>query len=231
MKTLQFIVLSFFITSFSTHAQNDTSKSFKVVYAQGFNKEKCINDFDFSNESKWLISKDGESGKALKCLGAGKYKSQHEGPSIIAVLKAFELKEFVLEVDVMQNGRDYNLLDFCIFFAIKDSAHYCYAQLASKADKKSHNVFKVDGAKPQRMSISNDEGIIWGMNKWQNIRMERTLSDKKVKVYFNDQLIFEVEDEVFSSGHIGFGSSKSAIKIDNFKLSALTFQNNKKTFF
>jgi len=231
MKILHITLLSLLISNLALYAQDDAFKEYKEIYSQSFSKEKSVNDFDFSDESKWLISKNGESGKALKCLGTGDYKSQYEGPAIVAVLKAFELKDFVLEMDVTQNGKDYNLLDFCIFFGIKDTAHYCYAQLASRADKKKHNLFMVDGAKPKRMGASLDKGVIWGMKKWQHIRMERTSSDKKVKVYFNDQLVFDISDEAFTSGHIGFGSSNSAIKIDNFKLSAPTYQTNEKSFF
>ena len=230
MKTLQ-ITLLLLCISFIISAQDDAFKSYEVVYSQSFSKEKCINDFDFSDPSKWLISKNGEAGKALKCLGTGKYKSQHDGPAIVAVLKGYELKDFILELDVTQNGRDYSLLDFCIFFGIKDTTHYCYAQLASKADKKSHNLFKVAAAKPKRMGPSLDKGVIWGMKKWQHIRLERTSNDKKVRVFFNDTLVYEISDETFDSGHIGFGSSNSAIKVDNFKLSAPSYQNNEKTFF
>ena len=231
MKTLHIIFLSFFISCVSVFAQNDAFEAYNVVYSQNFSKEKCLHDFDFSDASKWLISKNGVTGKALKCLGQGSYESKYNSPSVMAVLKAFELKDFVLEMDVMQNGKDYSLLDFCIFFGIKDADHYCYAQLANKADKKNHNLFTVDGAKPQRMSSSANKGVFWGMTKWQHIRMERTLSDKKVKVYFNGQLIFEISDESFLSWHVGFGSTNSAVKIDNFKLSAPTSRSNEKSFF
>jgi len=231
MKISHIFLLTFFIFNSNINAQDDIFKDYKIVYSQGFSKEKSVNDFDFSDNSKWLISKDGKSGKALKCLGTGKYQSEHNGPAIVAVLKDFELADFVLEMDVLQNGKDYNLLDFCIFFGIKDTEHYCYAQLASKADKKSHNLFMVDGTKPQRMGASKEKGVIWGMKKWQHIRMERTSNDKTVKVYFNDNLVFEIQDDQLVSGHIGFGSSNSAIKIDNFKVSAPTYQTNEKTFF
>ncbi|MCG8580724.1 MAG: DUF1080 domain-containing protein [Bacteroidales bacterium] len=225
---LLLIVIGF---STLTSAQTKAYKDYKVVYSQGFSKDKSTKDFSFSDASKWIISKNGKPGKSLKCLGSGDYKSSHEGPVVVAVLNDFELSDFVVEMDVVQNGKDFSLLDFCIFFGIKDTEHYCYAQIASKADKKSHNVFMVKGDKPKRVGSVNEKGVIWKMKEWQHIRMERTVDDKQIKVYFNGELVLQCTDEAFDSGHIGFGSSNSALKIDNLKISASTFETNSKTFF
>ncbi len=231
MSISHYLLLIVLGLSTITSAQTDPFKDYKVIYNQGFSKEKSTNDFSFSDESKWLISKNGQSGKALKCLGAGDYQSNHEGPTVVAVLNAFELSDFVVEMDVVQNGKDFSLLDFCIFFGIKDSEHYCYAQVASKADIKSHNVFMVDGDKPKRIGAVNEQGVLWKMKEWQHIRLERTSSDKMVKVYFNDELVLQCDDDAFEAGHIGFGSTNSALKIDNLRVSATSFETREKTFF
>ena len=188
-------------------------------------------DFDFSDGSKWLISKIGKPGKSLKCLGTGAYQNPFEGPSILAILKGIELKDFVVEMDIVQDGKDFSLLDFCIFFGVKDTANYCYAQIASSADKKCHNVFMIKGDMPKRVGEVKDEGVIWQMKEWQHIRMERTSADKMVKVYLDEQLVLECADEQFDAGLIGFGSTKSVIKVDNFKVSAPSYETSDKTFF
>ncbi len=231
MQLSHYLLLIGLVLSTITSAQTNTFKDYKVIYNQGFSKEKSTNDFSFSDASKWLISKNGKTGKSLKCLGAGDYNSMHEGPTVVAVLNDFELSDFVIEMDVVQNGKDFSLLDFCIFFGIKDTEHYCYAQVASKADKKSHNVFMVDGDKPKRVGSVNEKGVIWKMKEWQRIRMERTSADKMVKVYFNDELVLQCADDTFDAGHIGFGSTNSALKIDNLKISAVSFETRSKTFF
>ncbi|MBR8537069.1 hypothetical protein KDU71_15965 [Carboxylicivirga sediminis] len=231
MKQLLLTSIIVFCLVMVASGQTDTYKDYKVVYSQGFNKESSTSDFEFSDASKWLISKNGKPGKTLKCLGKGDYENMHEGPSVVAVLKDYELKDFVVEMDVVQNGKDFSLLDFCIFFDIKDKNNYCYAQIASKADKKSHNVFAVSSDRPKRIGTVYEEGIIWQMNEWQHIRMERNTSAKSIKVYFDGELVLEVADDMSAGGHIGFGSSHSALKIDNFKVSAPFFESNTKTIF
>lgn len=231
MKISSILILFFFVLSLNLKAQEDIFKEYKVVYNQNFSSSKSTKDFEFSDEDKWLISKNGKPGKSLKCLGTGDFKSKHDGPAIVAVLKDFVLKDFVVEMDVLQNGKDYNLLDFCIFFGVKDTEHYCYAQVASKADKKSHNIFMVNADKPERIAKVQDKGVFWGMKKWQHIRMERVSSTKSIKVFFNDTLVLETSDDAFEEGHIGFGSSNSALKIDNLELSAPNYKSETKTFF
>ncbi len=215
----------------AVNAQEVDFKDYKVVYSQGFNKDKSTDDFEFSDASKWLISKNGKPGKSLKCLGTGAYTSAHEGPSVVAVLKGIELKDFVVEMDVVQNGKDFNLLDFCIFFGIEDKENYYYAQIASKADRKSHNVFMVEGDKPVRLGQVQEEGVIWRMKEWQRVRVERSSADRSLKVYFEDQLVLQTTDENLDQGLIGFGSTSSALKIDNLKVSAPTFETSTKTIF
>ena len=230
MRTSLLFVLLFLGLSIAIQAQNDF-KDYKIVYSQAFSKDKSMNSFEFSDASKWLISKNGYPGKTLKCLGVGNYTNALGGPSVLAILKGFEFEDFVVEMDVVQDGKDFSLLDFCIFFGVKDSLNYCYAQIASKADKKSHNVFMVNGEKPKRVGMPNKDGVIWKMKEWQHIRMERTSADKLVKVYLDEELVLECADELFDAGLIGFGSTRSALKVDNFKVSAPSHKTNTNTFF
>ena len=142
------------------------------------------------------------------------------------MLKDFEFQDFIIELDVMQNGHDYNLLDFCIYFGIKDTAHYSYVQIANIADKHAHNIFTIEADKPRRIGTNHNEGVIWGMKEWQHIKVEHLVSDKTVKVYFNDELIMESSDHLLYDGHIGFGSSNSSIKVDNLKVIAPSYKTN-----
>lgn len=231
MKTAFLLLIITLSLSLEIKAQSEKESKYKTIYSQSFSSDKSTKDFEFSDESKWLISKNGKSGKSLKCLGQGEYKNAHGGPSVVAVLKSFEVSDFVLEMDIQQNGKDYGLLDFCIFFGIKDREHYCYAQIAADADKHKHNIFMIDGDQPKRIGQKHNEGVIWGINKWHHVKVERNKEEKKVKVYFNDELILESNEDPLMEGFIGFGSSSSALKVDNIKLIAPEFDESNTTVF
>jgi len=219
--TLTGFILALFFTV--TFAQKDIPKNFKIVVNDGFSNDKALRSYEFSDPSQWLISKVGRPGKSLKCNGVGNAENEHGGPSILAVLKGYEFEDFILEMNVVQNGKDFNLLDFCIFFGVQDKNHYSYAQIASKADRKTHNVFTLDGDKPLRVEEPLSEGVVWSHDDWNSIRVERLVSAKTLRVYFNDELILESTQEPFLAGQVGFGSSISAIKVDNLRIWAPAF--------
>jgi hypothetical protein len=204
--------------------KKDLPKDYKEVYEQGFSKEKDLSDFEFSSSDKWLISKDGKSGKSLKCTGAGNYQVSEGEPTIVAVLKTVKLKDFILEMDVLQNGKDFSQLDICLFYGIQDINNYYYAQLASSAGNKSHNVFRVKNDQTERMGEMQSKGIIWGYQKWHTIKLERSVSDKQIKLFMNDELILEVNDESLEAGYIGFGSFDDAFKVDNLTIWAPDYE-------
>jgi len=226
-----FLLLSFSIFVITSFAQSKKEGKVKTIYSQGFNNDKSTRDFEYTDASKWLISKKGKSGKSLKCLGKGQYVDANGGPSIMAILKNIEVKDFELELLVQQNGKNFDLLDFCIFYGIKDSLHYSYAQIAGHADKNTHNIFQVDATKPQRLCDKQNKGIRWGVDEWHKVKVVRNTSNQSLKVYFNDELILQTNEDTITSGYIGFGSTKSAIKVDNIKLMATDYTNNTTTIF
>ncbi len=231
MKTALCLLSALYLLTAKAAAQTDKEIKYRTIYSQGFSSDKSTEDFEFSDAGKWLVSKNGKPGKTLKCLGKGAYSSTHDGPSIIAILKHYELSDFILEMDIQQNGKDYGLLDFCIFFGIKDTTHYCYAQIAAQADKNTHNLFKVLGEKPKRIGQVHNEGVIWGIDKWHHVKIERNQETNTVKVYFNEELVMEAKDDAMTSGLIGFGSTNSALKVDNVKLTAPEYKETKISVF
>lgn len=225
MKTTLVSLLLVFVMMASLKAQTKDSIIYKTVYSQGFASKKSIEDFEFSDGDKWLISQDGESGKALKCIDKGSYINPYGGPSVIALLKDKVFTDFVLEMDIMQNGKDFNSLDLCFFFGVVSDSSYCYAQIADKADKQKHAIFSLNSQKITRISKRLESGVIWGYNKWHHIKIERLTALNTVKVYYDDVLLYETTEDPALPGRIGFGSTISALKVDNIKISAPQVQD------
>ncbi len=225
------LLFSVFISISNIVAQSDNDIKYKTIYSQNFSSSKSLDDFEFADASKWIISKNGKSGKTLKCMGQGSYTNEFGGPSVITILKNIEVGDFVLELDVQQNGKDFDALDFCVLYGIKDQSHYNYAQVSAKADKDNHNIFVLNASAPKRVGDKLEEGVLWGVDEWHHIKVERNMNEKTVKVYFNDKLIIEIPNDDSQLGYIGFGSTKSALKMDNIKLSAPSFNQSQTTIF
>nr|WP_321454239.1 hypothetical protein [uncultured Carboxylicivirga sp.] len=225
MKKAFLLVIASFLF-FVSNAQLKKEDKYKVIYNQGFNNDKSTVDFEYSNADKWLISKQGKPGKSLKCLGKGEYTTENGSPEILAILKDYEVSDFILEMTIQQNGKNFGLLDFCVFYGVKDKEHYQYAQIAGHADKKTYKIFEVNGDKPHTIGQNKNDGVLWGINQWHQLKVVRNTQDKSLKVYFNNELILETDNDVVNSGLIGFGSTNSAIKVDNIKLMAPNYTEN-----
>jgi hypothetical protein len=207
------------INTMSVFSQNikELTEGFKLVVDEGFS-EKTMSLFAFSDSTEFLISKKGSSGKALKCLGEGSFKSLVDGPCFIALLMNEKYADFVMEFDFLQEGRDFAARDMSVIFGYTDPTHFYYAQAATEASKTAHNIFKVDGVKPQRIGQAHTTGMIWKYDQWHRVVFEQRGSQNKIRLFVDDVLVAESAEKDIPEGHLGFGTFVSAFKIDNLKI-------------
>ena len=87
----------------------------------------------------------------------------------------------------------------------------------------------------ERLAIAKETspGVTWGEDTWHKIRVERTLADGMIKVYFDDMTkpIQWAQDKTFGVGYIGFGSFDDLGKIDNIKIYGPLVEPRKTGFF
>ena len=166
--------------------------------------------FDLTDPSAWEVTlRTGPEGEAVPCLelvGSSDYAPPHRSPRSIALLRERELGDFVLEASLMQTGREYGHRDLCLFFGHRGPARFYYVHLATSPDEHAHNVFLVDGADRRRIAEIPDEGVDWGTEEWHRVRLERTLADGAIRVWFDGELVLEASDHTHGRGRVGFGS-------------------------
>jgi hypothetical protein len=128
--------------------------------------------------------------------------------------------DFILECDLMQTGREYGHRDMCLFFGYESPSRFYYAHIATAADDHAHNVFVVNEKPRTKIARETTKGVNWGLNVWHRVRLERTLADGLIKVYFDDleKPIMVAEDRTFGAGYIGFGSFDDTGMISNIRI-------------
>ena len=176
-------------------------------YKQDFTEPSSVADFVFTDPTAWRINADGNN-RYLELLGPSEYTPPFRSPSSIALIGTHQLREFVIEVDLLQTGREYNHRDLCVFFGFQDPSHYYYVHLASKADENAHKIFVVDDAPRTKISTSTSDGVDWETDRWHHIKLQRTIDPPTIKVYFDDMTepIMVAEDDRFAWGFVGFVS-------------------------
>jgi hypothetical protein len=211
-------VLSIALFCFLTEASSQKlPKDYKLVYEQSFDGDGALHDFLFTQKDKWILS-EGKAGKALEFTGISEYQPPFRSPHTLGFIRNLVVGNFVMEVDLLQTGKEYGHRDMCIAFGLQDPAHFYYAHMATKMDDNAHQIMLVNGAPRAKISLFTTQGVNWGEEKWHLVRIERRIEDGTIKVFFDGVLIEEAKDKTFGAGHIGFGSFDDSGKIDNVRI-------------
>ena len=134
---------------------------YTCVYKQDFAGAGAIGDFVFTDPKAW---KSGEAAgrKGLAYDNSAKYKPKVRSPRIIALIKDIQVKDFVLEADICQTGKEYGHRDACLFYGFTNPSNFYYTHIATKADPHAHNIFLVKDKPRTAIATKTTKGINWG---------------------------------------------------------------------
>jgi len=210
---------------------------YKLLYEQNFEKPDAIKDFVFTDPKAWRIATEGDN-HSLELFQQSKYEPANRSPFNIALLADRTFGDFVLEVDLLSTKDPYPHQDMCVFFNFMEPQKFYYTHIAVrpdpiKAESHAHDIFIVNDTPRLAIAKEISNGVTWGVNVWHKIRVERTLADGKIKVYFDDlaKPIMWAEDKRFGQGCVGFGSFDDVGKIDNIRIWGPSMEKKKTEFF
>ncbi len=216
----------------ATEAKSAVPQGYRLVYQQNFKGESALQDFVFSDVKAWKLAADGGAG-ALELAQQSDYKPTVRSPFNIALVADQVFGDFVLEAEVTQTGREYGHRDMCLFFGFQDPAQFYYAHIATTPDPHAHNLFIVNKAPRVKFARETSNGVNWGLDVWHKVRLERTLADGAIKVFFDDMSkpILVGEEKTFGAGYVGFGSFDDTGKVRNVKVWARDAEKQPTNFF
>lgn len=203
-----------------------------LLYQQDFSSVTAIKDFKFSNAVSWKISEFKEN-RSLEFFYHISCETVFHSPRIMGIIKDHIFGDFILEADLMQTVSDSEFPEMCILFSVKDSSRFYYINLASRSTDTTHGIFLVRNASLYKVSDWQTDSIAWGNKKWHKIRVERSIVNRMVTVYFDDlkKPVMTTRNPELVMGYLGFGSFSSSGRIDNIKIWAPTSIPEEATFF
>ena len=192
---------------------------YRLVYEQHFDSADSLRQFAFTDAKAWQWSADGES-HTLELARQSRYEPKVRSPFNIALIADRVFGDFVLEVDLVQTGKEYGHRDMCLFYGVQDPTHFYYTHLATKADPNAHNTFIVNDAPRKNFAKETTSGVNWGLGVWHRVRLERRIAEGTIRVFFDDmaQPVMVAEDRTFGVGWIGFGSFDDTGKVDSVRI-------------
>ena len=205
---------------------------YRGLYEQRFNRPSAMRDFVMTDANAWKLVKDAKV-SALVLATQSQYKPAVRSPVNIALIADDVFSDFILEVDLIQTGKEYGHRDMCLFFGFQSPTNFYYAHIATAADQNAHNVFIVNGAPRTNIARETTQGVKWGLGVWHKVKLERKVADGSIKIYFDDMLkpIMVAEDKTFPSGYVGFGSFDDTGMVDNIKIWGASLSSKKTEFF
>lgn len=221
------------LTTCSIDLSAQVPSDYKLVYHQDFESPQAIYDFDFSDVQAW-DTEEVDRNNVLLLSGASEYRASVRSPFNIAVMNRMIVGDFIMEVNLSQTGKEYGHRDLCLFFGMQDPTNFYYVHIASVADDNANNIFLVNDEPRTNIATKTTTGTDWGaQGSWHKARIERTVSDGMIKVYFDDsdQPIMEAVDTHFGVGYIGLGSFDDTGMFDEVKVWANDLFFEKGSFF
>ncbi len=217
------LTLVFFAASASAQTPPSLPSDYRLVYSQNFEGSTAESQFVATDSNAWRIgSLSSPSGatKTLELHQQSQYKPPHRSPFNMAYIDSLLVGDFILDVKLLQTGREYGHRDMCLFFGYQDPAHFYYVHMATATDDHAHNIFIVNDAPRIKISKRTTKGVEWGTKIWHHVRLVRKASTGLIQVYYDDMEtpIMEATDKSFQSGHIGFGSFDDTGMIDDIKI-------------
>jgi hypothetical protein len=166
-----------------------------------------------SDPAAWKVLR-GEAGDSFVELTYDKkafkssYTPKHRSPVHIALLKSYNLTDFVMDLEVQSTVEPYGHQDLCLFFGFESPERYYYAHIARAADPNAHNVFIVNDAPRKNIAKETTKGVDWKKGTWHKVRLVRQGTTGRTEVYFDDlkKPVMTAEDRTFPKGFVGFGS-------------------------
>jgi hypothetical protein len=214
---MRFFLLILLWVPLSVCAQDvkQLTRNLKQLFSDGIS-EKSLANYTLSDSSQWVLTKNGKTGRDIKCMGGTPVGGLTVKPKVFALINNITVGDFVMEFDFLQRGKDFGLRDLCVVYAYSDSVNYCFAQAASEEDRYVHNVFVVNGnARPKKIGTAYNKGVVWGYEKWHKVTVVRQTNSNTVKLFVDGELVVETINDPGLSGQLGFGSFGSEFKIDN----------------
>lgn len=192
---------------------------YKLVYSQDFTSPSAADDFQMTDAAAWKVTTEEGRG-ALELFKQSKYKPPYRSPVNIALVKNLAVGDVIVEAECLQTGKEYGHRDMVVFFGFQSPSQYYYTHIATKADDHANNIFIVNDAARLKISKVSNDGNNWGLNVWHKVRVQRTVSDGAIKVYFDDltKPIMVAEDKTFGAGWLGFGSFDDTGKVAKIRV-------------
>jgi poly(3-hydroxybutyrate) depolymerase len=209
--------------------RGDPSGIFTAEVAISLRQEVLAMDFSSAESREAMIFSDPDAwqwneveGGSLGWSEGSRYSPPVRSPRTLGLVGDLEVRDFVLEAEVMQVGKEYAHRDICFFLHFTSPSRFTYVHLSTRPDARAHNVFLVADAARVPLLPVLDKGIEWGRDTWHRVKVDSSPSRGTVQVFFEDMItpLMEAPLKGDGWGRVGVGSFDDPGCIRSFRIRA-----------
>ena len=154
-----------------------------IVFQEDF--EHGADRWQPQDPAQWQIKKTDSGHVYSQFKKETTYKPPHRAPFNVAMQKDVVVSDMEFTGRVRSTHPDYGHRDAVVVFGYQDPAHFYYVHLGKKADDHANQIFIVNGADREKISITSTSGTNWDDN-WHTVKVIRKPSDGTIEIYFDD---------------------------------------------
>src|SRR5262245_22640101 len=211
------ILLATAILSITSVDYSAAQDKFPIVFHEDF--EKGADRWQPQDPAQWQLKKTETGQVYSQFKKESAYKGPHRTPFNVSLLKDVVVSDMEFTGRVQSTHPDYGHRDAVVVFGYQDPAHMYYVHLGKKADDHANQIFIVNAADRQKISITSTPGTDWDDN-WHTVKIIRKPSDGTIEIYFDDMQkpVMTANDKTFAYGRIGVGTFDDTADWDDITL-------------
>jgi acetyl esterase/lipase len=202
---------------------------FSDDFESGQDFESVQGRWETTDDSSWALLEAGGNHSFAQTRRVSNYQPKVRSPHNIALIRDFEVDDFVLTFRVRSTNDTGDHRDCCVFFGHQDAEHFYYVHLGARPDPASGQIMIVNN-EPRRPLTDNKNLVPWD-DQWHNVKLVRNSKDGTIAIYFDDMTkpVMSTVDRAFAKGRVGIGSFDDMNEFDDVQVFALAIPNEQQS--
>lgn len=189
-----------------------------LLFHENFESGKA-DHWEPTDDKAWKMIHQGDNHVFSLTKKRSKFEPPVRSPYNRALLKNFDVSDFIFDVKLQSTIPDYGHRDLCLFFGYQDDAHFYYVHFGKKMDDHANQIFIVNDKPRTKISTKTTAGTDWD-DEWHHARVVRDTKSGSIKIYFDDmdEPVMTATDKTFLTGRVGIGSFDDTGNFDELLL-------------
>jgi hypothetical protein len=148
-------------------------------------------------------------------------------PLEVALLESVWMTDCTIEATLEAGASKREGQELCVLFGYQDTENYYFVHLGNMAAGHVNQLYCVQEGVPRLVTVKFAVNTTWLPHTEHGLRVERTVRDGLIRIYFDDFTtpVLEAMDSSLTQGQSGLGTFGTDLKLSNVKIKGVRARN------